>query len=220
MRILAVAQVEDRTNLDRQILKQTIQPFRTVFLIDKNPGKTIDERRVRIVQNHKKLRDIVKAYDCDYVWQIEQDGEYPSDTLERLINDLNKVDVNKLAYVSGIQVGRHGLYCLGAWTDITKTGFKSLDYKKTGLQPVDATGFYCLLAPKDRWLSGIASWQGEPYGPDVVWAMSIHGNKYCDMDVQIGHIIKNGTIWPAHLSTCNVVFQKHHDGRWGYKQID
>lgn len=220
MKILAVAQVEDRTNLDKQILQQTVQPFRTVFLQDTKAGKTIEERRVRIAENHKKLRDIVKAYDCDYVWQVEQDGIYPPDTLERLVGSLERLADDKLAYVSGIQVGRHGLYCLGAWTDITKTSFKSLDYRLKGLQKVDATGFYCLLAPKDKWLSGKATWNGEPYGPDVVWALSIQGNKYCDMDIQIGHIVKNGIIRVSDMSTCNVIYNKAPDGEWGYKQTE
>lgn len=149
MKVLCIAQVEDRENIDKQILKQTRQPDRVIFLVDKNPAKTLEERRIRIAENHKKLREIVKAYpEYDYIWQVEQDGDYPEDTLERLIADLDKVDVNTLAYISGIQVGRHGLYCLGAWVEFRINSFKSLDYRLKGLQRVMATGFNCLLAPR------------------------------------------------------------------------
>ena len=220
MKVLCIAQVEDRENIDKQILKQTRQPDRVIFLVDKNPAKTLEERRIRIAENHKKLREIVKAYpEYDYIWQVEQDGDYPEDTLERLIADLDKVDVNTLAYISGIQVGRHGLYCLGAWVEFRINSFKSLDYRLKGLQRVMATGFYCLLAPRNKWLEGEATWSGQPWGPDVNWGHTILGVKYVDMDIQIGHIIKSGTIRVSGMSTCNVEYYKR-DGAWEYKQLD
>jgi len=220
MKVLCIAQVEDRENIDKQILKQTRQPDRVIFLVDKNPAKTLEERRIRIAENHKKLREIVKAYpEYDYIWQVEQDGDYPEDTLERLIADLDKVDVNTVAYISGIQVGRHGLYCLGAWVEFRINSFKSLDYRLKGLQRVMATGFYCLLAPRNKWLEGEATWSGQPWGPDVNWGHTILGAKYVDMDIQIGHIIKSGTIRVSDMSTCNVEYYKR-DGAWEYKQLD
>jgi hypothetical protein len=107
---------------------------------------------------------------------------------------------------------------LGAWRNFTKTSFESLDYRLTGLQQVDATGFYCLLAPTDVWLSGNATWNGQPYGPDVVWGLSIKKNKYCDMDIPIGHKIKGGIIEPYHASTSNARFYLE-DNKWEYKQL-
>lgn len=216
-KILCIAQVEDRTNLDKQIAKQTVQPSRTIFWVDQNPATGIPDRRKRIAENHQKLREIVKAYKPDLVWQVEQDGDYPSHTLEQLLDDLQQRP--HAAYISGIQVGRHGLYCLGAWTDFTGYSFRSLDYTRKGLQHVEATGFYCILARAERWLEGKCEWNGEPYGPDVVWSRSIRGDKYCDMELPIGHIVKNGIIRPSDMSTCNVEFMRHPDGRWGYKQL-
>ena len=48
MNILAIAQVEDRKNLDRQIAKQTVQPDHIFMYIDTEPAHGIDARRKRI----------------------------------------------------------------------------------------------------------------------------------------------------------------------------
>lgn len=223
-KILCIAQLETRVNLDKQISKQTIQPDRVIYYEDKKPAQGIEARRIRIAENHQKLREIVKAYpEYDLIWQLEQDGDLPSNCLEKLVRDLQKLENehNKVGFISGIEVGRHGLYCLGAWTDITKTGFKSLDYKLDGLQEVDATGFYCLLANRDVWLKGKSSWNGQPYGPDVIYSLSLKEQGYklfCDMDIQIGHIVPRGIIRPSHASTCNVEFYLDNT-EWKYKQL-
>lgn len=225
LNILCIAQCEDRTNLDVQIAKQTYQPTRTIFLIDENPANTIIERRKRIAENHKKLRTVVEAYKPDLVWQVEQDGDYPSNTLERLIERYLELNDDYFGYVSGIQIGRHGLYCIGAWNNFVEdagtngyASFESIDHELKGVQEVDATGFYCLLAPYDVWMMGKCTWDGEPYGPDVTWGLSIPRRKFVDMDLHIGHIIKSGIIRPEHMSTTTVKFEKH-DGKWDYKQI-
>lgn len=224
-KILCIAQVEDRANLDKQIAKQTIQPDRVIFYVDEAPARGIDARRKRIAENHKRLQDIVMAYKPEFIWQVEQDGDYPEDCLEKLIMDydfLNKYDFlndnDNIAYVSGIQVGRHGLYCLGAWRNFTDDSFESLDHTSIGLQEVEATGFYCIYATYDKWMSGKCDWNGEPYGPDVVWSLSIKGKKYCDMSLTIGHIVNRGIIRPEHTSTCNARFYLE-DNRWKFKQL-
>lgn len=218
MVVLCIAQVEHREHLDQQILNQTVQPDRVIFYQDESPAVGIENRRKRIAENHQILRTIVEAYKPDLIWQVEQDGVYPEDTLERLIEHYVRLKNDDFGYISGIQVGRHGLYCLGAWKNFTETHFESIDYKLTGLQEVEATGFYCLLAERETWLSGVASWNGEPYGPDVVWGRSINKKKYVDMNLKIGHKTKTGVILPEHISTCNVQFDKI-DERWSYKII-
>jgi len=241
MKTLCIAQCEDRTNLDAQILKQTVQPDRAIFYVDPAPARGINERRTRIADNHRRLQDYVMAYKPDLVWQVEGDGDYPEDCLERLLEDyamLKEIDGDNFGYVSGIQVGRHGLYCLGAWRDFTYdvyeaakhadtknaisskylSGFESLDYQLPNLQRVDATGFYCLLAEREVWLSGKARWKGQPYGPDVVWGLSIDKNKYCDMNITVGHKIPSGIIRVEHMSTCNVKFYDTDQG-WKYEQL-
>lgn len=216
MNILCIASVEDRENIDAQILKQTVKPDRTVILVDKEPAQGIDNRRKRIAENHKKLKAIVEAYKPDFVWQLEGDVELEPDTLARLITHYELLKDKDFGYISGNQIGRHGLYHVGAWVNFTHTNFQSIDHALKGIQKVDATGFYCLLAPTDVWLSGNCEWNGEPYGPDVVWGLSINKKKYIDMDLEIGHKVKGGIIYPHHISTCTVRFSKEN-GSWNYK---
>lgn len=223
MNILCIAQVEDRTNLDKQIAKQTVQPDHVYVHIDDNPGKTIDERRQHIANNHQFLMDEVADMNPKLVWQIEGDCDLPEDCLERLVQDYIKLarEDDNFGYVSGVQVGRHGLYALGAWNIAEdRQSFESVKHKLRGVQKVDATGFYCLLAPTNVWLSGKATWNGEPYGPDVNWGLSLSQNKYVDMDLHIGHIVKRGVIKPEHMSTCDVRYFKDSNGEWKYEQLD
>ena len=221
MKILALGQVEDDTFIRRQIAEQEIQPDYIEFYIDKNPAVGIKDRRIRIAENHKKLIEIAEKSDADYIWQLEGDAELPHYALSLLIHDYEMLKDKKLAYVTGVQVGRHGIYALGAWHIAKdKRSFESLDYSKTGLQKIDASGFYCLFARKDVWLQGVASWNGEVWGPDVNWGLSFTGrNIYADADLHIGHKTNNGTIRVEDNSTCNVEFFMVDD-TWKYRQLN
>jgi len=218
MRILVVAQVEDQRNIINQIKKQTRQPDVVHILVDYKPANTIDTRRKRIAENHDKLRDAAWEYEVDMIWQLEGDVDLPENCLERLIEDYHAMWGKDFGFVSGVQVGRHGLYALGAW-HIYEDSFESVDHTKLGIQEVDATGFYCLLAPKHVWMKGKATWDGEPWGPDVNWGLSINKKKYVDMQLHIGHIVKRGIIRPSDASTCSVRYFKNADGEWKYKQL-
>ena len=92
-------------------------------------------------------------------------------------------------------------------------------FRSKGLQQVDATGFYCLLAPKNIWLKGQCSWNGEHYGPDVNFGLSIPHKKFVDMDLHIGHKVKSGIIRPSDMSTCNARFYLQDDV-WKFQQLD
>ena len=226
MKILCVASVEDRANVDAQILKQTVKPDRTIIVVDNDPANTIDDRRIRIAHNQNKLRDIVKAYECDLVFQVEGDSILPDDCLERLIARYRGLKTytfypKKFGYISGNQIGRHGLYHIGAWVNFSDSHFESIDHTLTGVQEVEATGLYCLLASKASFLDGEVKWNGEPYGPDVVWSRSITAKQrriFIDMDLEIGHQVKSGVIYPHHISTTTVKFDKNN-GKWGYKAL-
>lgn len=226
MKILAVAQVENRSNLDKQLAKQTINPDVFVY-IDSSPVEGVNARRDRIAQNHQMLVEAVEENQPDFVWQLEQDVVLPTDCLERLVSDYNLLSAlnndDYFGYVSGAQVGRHGIYCIGAW-HVGDDTFQSVDPHLKGLQEVDATGFYCLLAPTTVWLQGRSSWNGEPWGPDVNWGLSLKqsGYKaYIDMDLGIGHDTRDsdtnrGIIYPEHISVCQVTFRKEN-GQWKYR---
>lgn len=220
-RVLAIAQVEERNNLDKQIIKQTVQPEKVIYLEDGSPASGINARRVRIAENHKKLQDIVDAYKPDLVWQLEGDCLLPENTLETLIKRYQELKSDRFGYVSAIQVGRHGIYAIGAW-HIGDDWFESVDKNLKGIQEVDATGFYCLLAPYEVWREGVAVWNGEPWGPDVNWGLSLRSKGYIivvDMDLPIGHKTGRGEIWPHYATTTNVRFKKKND-KWEYKTRD
>ena len=131
--VMLVAQVENHKNLKRLLKKQTVQPDIVFIYTDPEPAKGINLRRRRIVENHKKLVEAVEKEKPDLVWQVEGDCDLPENALETLLKDYKELKGKKFGYVSGTQVGRHGLYILGAWIfkpDLTE--FKSLDYKSTG----------------------------------------------------------------------------------------
>lgn len=217
MKVLAVAYVEDRHLVDEQILKQTIKPDRAYIVVDKNPVQGIENRRKRIAENQTRLQEIVKQYpDYDLIWQLEGDGVIPNDTLERLLADYEKVKNDNFGYITANEIGRHGLYHVGAWVNFTDDSFESIDHTLTGLQPIEASGFYCLLASREAFLKGRASWNDEPYGPDVVWGLSMNYKKYIDMNIGIGHKSKRGIIHPSNISTTTVIFKKIN-GIWKYK---
>lgn len=212
-KIIAIAQLENDSLYIENTNKQTILPDYRATFIDMNPAKTINQRRQKIAQNHKKLRELVKSSSADLVWQLEGDSIVPKDCLERLLKSYYKLDC---AFISGVQVGRHGLYHLGAWVNFTENSFESIDHKLDGIQEVEAVGMYCLLASKEKWLEGKCEWSGEVWGPDVNWSRSITGKKYVDMSLDIGHKIKSGIIYKSHQSTVNVRFKRMND-KWGYK---
>ena len=219
MKILCIGQVEDPIFIKEQVQNQTIQVEDIIFHIDESPAVGIEARRRRIAENHIQLRHIVEAYEPDFVFQVEQDAVLPENALERMIGHYLRLDDPNFGYISGVQVGRHGLYCLGAWQFENEEKFKSVDCKLNGLQKVDATGFYCLFAPADVWLNGLCFWDNERWGPDVNWGLSIRKNKYVDMDLHIGHKTNSGIIEVNQPSTCNAEFFIE-EGKWTYRQLN
>lgn len=221
MRIMCVAQVEDRANLDKQIARQTVQPDHVFMHVDSNPARGINARRKRIAHNHQYLREAVEELQPDLIWQIEGDDALHPFTLELLLKDYNRLKGDSFGYVSGVQVGRHGIYALGAWRfNEDRTEFSSADHRKKGIQEVDATGFYCLLAERETWLKGVCSWNDERWGPDVNFGLSLRDQGYtiyADMNVFVGHDTPDrGVIYPDHISICNVRF--YRDGeQWKYR---
>lgn len=234
MTVMAVAQVEDRANIDAQIKKQTTQPDRIFILVDKNPAApavslaaNINARRAKIAANHQLLRKAVMKTKPDLVWQLEGDGELPENCLDRLISSYRQLraENSRLAYVSAVQVGRHGLCVIGAWhfNDGPNQKYSSADPVAKGIISVDATGMYCLLADARAWLEGQCAWDGQPYGPDVVFGLSLKAKKYdiyIDMGLAVGHITENKTLYPHNVSVCRAEFYKDESkNKWLYRTL-
>jgi hypothetical protein len=220
--ILVIAQVEDPYHIEREIEKQTVQPDYMYIYHDKHPAKGINNRRKRIARNHKILKDAVASIQCDYVWQVEGDCILPENALERLIIGLDELREERVGFLSAAQVGRHGVYAIGGWIFEDDEHFHSVDYKVKDIQEVHGAGFYCLLSKKDVWLKGNASWNGERWGPDVNFGLSLTNKGYrnfLDTRIEIGHATSRGMISVSDPSTCNVKFFKK-DGIWKYEVYD
>ena len=225
MKILAIGSVEDAEFITEQIKEQTVQPTDIKLFKDPDPKPSdssehgINQRRIRIAENQAILQEYVRHNKPDLVWQVEQDSVLPADTLERLLSWYYQLVDDKFGYISGVQLGRHGVTCIGAWhVAVDKNSFMSLDYKARGLQTVDATGLYCLLAKADVWLEGSASWNGEAWGPDVNFGLSLKEKGYsiyCDTQLQIGHKVQRGVIDFDNRNICRVEFT-NNNGKWKY----
>lgn len=217
MKILAVGMVEELANIHEQISKQTIQPDVIDLYIDEDPAVGINNRRNRIADNMLLLREKVIASDADLIWQVEGDGVFEDNTLERLLGHYFRGKDGDV--YSGIEVGRHGLYCIGAWhINADGTEIQSVDYQLEGIQKVDAMGLYCFLTSRKTWLKGYADWEDEVWGPDVNFFLSTSADKYVDMGIQIGHKVKNGIIRVTDESTCNAKYWLEN-GKWEFKQL-
>jgi hypothetical protein len=211
MKILCIGQIENEEFIHGEVAKQSIQPDDVAFYVDENPAIGIKARRERIARNHNILWDMVETYKPDLVWQIEGDSVLPRNALERLVGHYI-ADPGKV--YSGVQVGRHGLYCLGAWhLNDERTVLASANYQDHGLKEVNAMGMYCFLTSVDIWLSGKCEWADEHWGPDVNYFLSIDAPKVADMDLHIGHRTKSGIIQVSDISTCNATFFKEL-GKW------
>lgn len=228
MRVTAIGQFTDDALFLEQINKQTIKVWDVIKYIDKNPVPDLDDidvlrdRRKRIAKNHLELKDFIEMQcKTEYVWQLESDSVVDKDCLERLIKLHQKLEAegNKVGYVSGIQMGRHGLKCVGAWRFKEDGSFRSLNWGAKGIQTVDGSGFYCLLAKRDVWLKGNADWGGEPYGPDVCFGLSLKKlgyNIYMDTTNWVGHKTEKTILYPD--SGINVEFYRDIN-KWKYRVI-
>lgn len=215
MRVIAVACVEDRSLVDEQIAKQTRQPDEVVVLVDTEPAQGIDARRKRIAENQKLLQGIVERSDADIVWQLEGDSVVQENALDKLLMRYTE----EPAVYSGVQVGRHGLYCLGAWhINADRTRLRSVDHRLHGLQEVQGMGLYCFVMDRQSYLAAYATWDGERWGPDVNFFLSSPIKKYVDMDLHVGHFYKGGIIRPTDAAVCNAEFLLVNN-QWEFKQL-
>jgi hypothetical protein len=228
LKIAVVASIEQRHYdfVIKQLVHQSYQDFDDFIYIDKQPATGIEARRKRIARNQQLLKRMMLGHDVyDYVIQIEGDSVLEPDTFKKMIKlaqFLHKRN-DSFGYLSGVQIGRHGLYCIGAWhVAANRRKFQSINHKLTGLQKVDATGFYCFIAPYSVWMRGMSWWEGERWGPDVNYGLSLREQGftlYVDMDLQIPHATERGQIDFDNINLCTVAFEKQADGLWKHNQL-
>lgn len=117
----------------------------TVKFPDPKPVKKFDVvfRRKRIASIHRFAKDLVSEL-SQFVFLVEDDTIVPRNALNRLTTVVNNIPGCVMA--EGVEVGRWGTPYIGAWQfdDIYEpTSVTSLAYKTTGVEMIDAGGFYC-----------------------------------------------------------------------------
>lgn len=147
-------------------------------------------RRKRITDNMVALQAMTG--DSQFVFGLEDDTYPPKEAFERL----HRVITNeKVGFVSGIEVGRWNLPYIGAWKAdkvVGTTRLKSLSYRESHLEEVDAAGLYCYITKTRHFKQ--ARFTDDRFGPDINYVLSLRrsGNRaYVDWDVKCGHLVEN-----------------------------
>ena len=167
----------------------------TIQYPDRKKVKNFDViyRRRRITAIHNFAKQQVGI--ADFVLLTEDDTIIPPNTLERLTAAINWHP--GIVFAEGVEVGRWGTPYVGAWTfnDIYEpTSVTSLAYKSSGVDDIDAGGFYCSLIDANVYKEH----QFEMYeslGPDISMGLRLRQKGYqCVVDwaVPCKHIHENG----------------------------
>lgn len=135
------------TEVRNLILNTKFNERLTVQYPDRKKVKKFDIifRRKRIASIHNFAKDFISDL-SEYVLIVEDDTVIPRDALEKLKR--NVIEIPGCVMSEGVEVGRWGTPYIGAWVfdDIySPTKVTSLEYKKSGIDEIDAGGFYCSL---------------------------------------------------------------------------
>ena len=193
----------------------------TVQYPDKKTVKKFDViyRRRRITAIHNFAKQQVGM--TDYVLLTEDDTIVPPNTLERLTDAIN-IHAG-IAFVEGVEVGRWGTPYVGAWifNDIYEpTSVTSLPYKDSGMENIDAGGFYCTLIQANLYKSHVFE-SYESLGPDISMGLRLRQQGYqcyVDWGTPCKHLnIKNGGTREVIIPDSNVqptTLQRKNENNW------
>jgi hypothetical protein len=177
----------------------------------KPPKWNIGARRLRIARLHNELKKHIPI--SDYIFGIEDDTLIPPDALIRLRSVLQHEP--NVGISSGVEVGRWGMPYIGAWLvdDINEPReLRTIDLGKSGLQSVDATGFYCFVTRYKLYISHeFSTFERNSLGADVEFGLSLRKrgyNNYVDWRVICGHFNKRGELLLPDNGVRNITFKK------------
>lgn len=170
---------------------------------------SLNRRRDRIVQIHELSKELIGH--SKYVFGLEDDTIFPPDAFEKMLAEMEKD--NELAFIEGVQCGRHNLKMIGGWRadDIHHpTYMATVPWEPDGgIVDIDGGGFYCYMTPTELYKAAEYRWEHQCFGPDVCYGLDWKrkGLK-CKLDYSIacGHITEQGVIWPNEY-----VIQAHFD---------
>lgn len=196
----------------------------TVQFTGKGTIKRYDEhaRRRRIAQIHNFAKQQIGI--ADYVFLVEDDTIIPPNALTALRTALNGVVGAIMA--EGVEIGRWGIPYIGAWSfnDIYEpTQVTSLEYKRTGIEEIDAGGFYCALIRADIYKDHEFE-TFESLGPDVSMGLKLRQKGYVNLinwDVPCKHLhlgYKNEKeILIPSKNTKVVTLERKNQNNWSVK---
>lgn len=194
--------------------------FKTIKIINHTdkPASTINARRQRISDIHNLAKHNISK-EAEYVFLIEDDTTYPSNTLKRFLGTIDK----DTGYIEGVELGRYNAHYVGAWkvnnlSDPNKVTSAIPIKGNNHLEPIDAGGLYCCLVKSDLYRNH----HFEPYDKvgenglscDVNFGLYIRrkGYKcYLDWSVKCGHLTEGSEITIDNTEPHLVEFSKLND---------
>lgn len=175
---------------------------------------TMLRRRKRIADIHNEIKEYVNQ--CDYIFVVEDDTYLPRTALVGLFNMMKSTT----GIASGIQLGRHGFYHIGAWRadDVYEPSVIESIGKDKGIVEVDATGMYACMLRKDLYMEH----NFEPYeqilGPDVNLGMDLRKRgylNYVNFDIDCIHMTPKENIGLDN-DIIQVKFTKNPENKFGW----
>lgn len=186
---------------------------------DKMLNANIAHRQQRIANIHEYAKQYIP--ECDYIWLIEDDGEFKTDALSRLQRVYQVYPFAGI--VGGVQLGRHGIASIGAYKldDIYSPSFIGSVELGQGIEAVDAIGFYCALTKKKLYMKHEFKPFENILGPDTNYGIELRRqglSNYINYDIPVVHMHKDTKIVPRKENVHKVSFVKI-ETRWRQRSI-
>lgn len=175
----------------------------------------IQQRRMRI----SAIKNFSKQHipDCQYVLGIEDDGAVSPNALEQLLRAYGEHPF--AGFISGVQLGRHGLPHVGAWKadDVYDPTMISSLMPAEGLEEVDAAGWFLYLTKREHYIGyEYRPFDNNQLGPDVQWGIELRRQglrNFLDWALKIEHRTTNGNIMFANTTPVEVRLT-NEQGAW------
>lgn len=173
-------------------------------------------RRLRITDIHNDARQYISS--CDFVFGLEDDTVILADALARLLRDYAVYP--HAGMIEGVQLARWGIPHVGAWRvdDVYEPTLIESARVGSGVELVDAGGFYCYLTKRDSFINHeYKPFSRNVLGPDVDWGLELRRGgllNYVDWDVKTVHKTRTGEVSLANTPEVRVVSFNRRDDQW------
>lgn len=181
----------------------------------KTPRYSTQMRAKRIAKIHNEIKEHI--WKCDYIFGLEDDTIIPYDAIKKLLR--NYSNYPHAGFIQGVELGRWGVPYVGAWQvdDVYEPTKINSILPGTGLQEIDAGGFYCFLTTRDNYAThNFKPWQQNGLGPDVDFGLTLREMgqlNYIDWSIRCVHKRDKGPIG-LHNTKPQVVSMNNDNGRW------